>query len=161
MTVKWTKNAKINGYQVQYSTDQTFKGTKTVTIKKASTTNTTVKKLAKGKGYYVRVRTYQKVGSKTYYSAWSASKNVTIKKYSQGEIAVPRESPYLIVGRGILHRRRSENIQYREKSGIEELFFDTRLQTRNNLVKWEVCRGSLSAKLTKRIGKENETCKRN
>ena len=80
MTVKWTKNAKINGYQVQYSTDQTFKGTKTVTIKKASTTNTTVKKLAKGKGYYVRVRTYQKVGSKTYYSAWSASKNVTIKK---------------------------------------------------------------------------------
>lgn len=80
MTVKWTKNAKINGYQVQYSTDQTFKGAKTVTIKKASTTNTTVKKLAKGKGYYVRVRTYQKVGSKTYYSTWSASKNVTIKK---------------------------------------------------------------------------------
>ena len=74
---------------------------------------------------------------------------------------IPRESPYLIVGRGILYGRKSENIQYREKSGIEELFFDTPLQTRNNLVKWEVCRGSLSAKLTKRIGKENETCKRN
>ena len=40
----------------------------------------TIKKLIKGKKYYVRVRTYQKVSGKTYYSAWSGSKNVTIKK---------------------------------------------------------------------------------
>lgn len=80
MTVKWGKNAKAGGYQLQYATASNFKGAKTVAINKAATTSTTIKKLTKGKKYYVRVRTYQKVGSKTYYSAWSASKNVTIKK---------------------------------------------------------------------------------
>ena len=80
MTVKWGKNAKAGGYQLQYAAASNFKGAKAVTVKKAATTSTTIKKLTKGKKYYVRVRTYQKVGSKTYYSAWSASKNVTIKK---------------------------------------------------------------------------------
>ena len=80
MTVKWGKNAKAGGYQLQYATAKNFKGAKAVTVKKAKTTSVTIKKLAKGKKYYVRVRTYQKVGGKTYYSAWSASKNVTIKK---------------------------------------------------------------------------------
>ena len=80
MTVKWGKNAKAGGYQLQYATASNFKGAKTVAINKAATTSTTIKKLTKGKKYYVRVRTYQKVGSKTYYSAWSASKNGTIKK---------------------------------------------------------------------------------
>ena len=80
MTVKWSKNAKAGGYQLQYATASNFKGAKAVNVKKAKTTSTTVKKLTKGKKYYVRVRTYQKVSGKTYYSAWSASKNVTIKK---------------------------------------------------------------------------------
>ena len=80
MTVKWGKNAKAGGYQLQYATASNFKGAKTVTIKKAKNISATVKKLTKGKKYYVRVRTYQKVSGKTYYSAWSASKNVTIKK---------------------------------------------------------------------------------
>ena len=80
MKVAWKKNAAVTGCQVQYATAKNFKGAKTVTVKKAKTTSTTIKKLTKGKKYYVRVRTYQKVGGKTYYSAWSASKNVTIKK---------------------------------------------------------------------------------
>ena len=80
MTAKWGKNTKAGGYQLQYATASNFKGAKAVTIKKAATTSTTVKKLTKGKKYYVRIRTYQKVSGKTYYSAWSASKNVTIKK---------------------------------------------------------------------------------
>ena len=80
MTVKWGKNAKAGGYQLQYATAKNFKSAKTVAVKKAKTTSTTIKKLTKGKKYYVRVRTYQKVSGKTYYSAWSASKNVTIKK---------------------------------------------------------------------------------
>jgi len=80
MTVKWGKNAKAGGYQLQYATAKNFKGAKAVTVKKAKTTSVTIKKLAKGKKYYVRVRTYQKVSGKTYYSTWSASKNVTIKK---------------------------------------------------------------------------------
>ena len=78
--VTWKRQSGVTGYQVQYSTASSFKSAKTVTVKKAKTTSTTIKKLTKGKKYYVRVRTYQKVSGKTYYSAWSASKNVTIKK---------------------------------------------------------------------------------
>ena len=29
---------------------------------------------------YVRIRTYRKVGKKTYYSAWSKAKTATVKK---------------------------------------------------------------------------------
>jgi hypothetical protein len=36
--------------------------------------------LTKGKKYYVQVRAYKKVGKVTYWSAWSATKSVTIKK---------------------------------------------------------------------------------
>ena len=80
MKVAWKKNAAVTGYQVQYATAKNFKGAKAVTVKKEKTTSVTIKKLAKGKKYYVRVRTYRKVSGKTYYSTWSASKNVIIKK---------------------------------------------------------------------------------
>lgn len=80
MTVTWKKNSTVTGYQVQYSTSKSFKSPKTVTVKKAKTTSTTIKKLTKGKKYYVRIRTYQKVSGKNYYSSWSSSKTVTIKK---------------------------------------------------------------------------------
>lgn len=59
MTVTWGKNTKSDGYQVQYSTASNFKSAETVVVKKASTTSTTIKKLTKGKKYYVRIRTYQ------------------------------------------------------------------------------------------------------
>ena len=36
--------------------------------------------LKKGKKYWVRVRTYKKVGKKTKYSKWSAKKAVTVRK---------------------------------------------------------------------------------
>ena len=80
MKVTWEKNTAVTGYQVQYAAAKSFKGAKTVTVKKAKTTSATIKKLTKGKQYYVRIRTYKKVGGKTYYSAWSASENVTITK---------------------------------------------------------------------------------
>lgn len=80
MKAAWKKNTAVTGYQVQYATASNFKGAKTVTIKKSKTTNTTIKKLTKGKKYFVRVRTYQKASGKTYYSAWSKTKTVTIKK---------------------------------------------------------------------------------
>lgn len=79
--VKWTKNTKASGYQVQYSMKKNFKsGIKNITIKKNKTTSTVLKKLKKKKTYYVRVRTYKKLGNKTYYSKWSNVKKVKIKK---------------------------------------------------------------------------------
>ena len=49
-------------------------------IKANKTTSTVLKKLKKKKTYYVRVRTYKKLGKKTYYSKWSNIKSVKIKK---------------------------------------------------------------------------------
>jgi hypothetical protein len=80
LTLKWKKNAKATGYQIQYSTSSKFTDEKTVTVKNAATVSKTISKLTKGKTYYVRIRTYKKVSSKNYYSAWSTSKKVKVSK---------------------------------------------------------------------------------
>ena len=75
ITVK--KAASVTGYQIQYGTKKNFKGAKAV---KTKATTKTLTKLTKNKKYYVRVRTYKVISGKTYYSSWSGSKTVTIKK---------------------------------------------------------------------------------
>lgn len=80
MTVKWKKNAVGTGYQIQYSTSSKFTSPKTVTVTKNTTLSKTIGSLAKGKKYYVRIRTYKTVGSTKFYSGWSAAKAVTVKK---------------------------------------------------------------------------------
>ena len=81
MTVKWGKNAKANGYQIQYSLSSSFaSGNKTVNITSASTVSEVIGSLTKGKTYYVRIRTYKTVGSTKYWSEWSAKKSVKISK---------------------------------------------------------------------------------
>ncbi|MCC8168750.1 MAG: ABC transporter substrate-binding protein [Clostridiales bacterium] len=83
MTVKWSKNSKATGYQIQYSTSSSFTSSKTKTV--TITSNTTISKkigsLTKGKTYYVRVRCYKTSSSGTkHYSAWSTKKKVKISK---------------------------------------------------------------------------------
>ena len=80
MTVKWKKNAVGTGYQIQFSTSSKFEKPKSVTIAKNSTLTKTIGSLAKGKKYYVRIRTYKTVGKTKFYSAWSVAKTVTIKR---------------------------------------------------------------------------------
>ena len=81
-TVKWKKQKnQTTGYQIQYAANSKFsKNKKTITVTKNSTTSKTIKKLKANKKYYVRIRTYKKVGSMKYYSTWSKSKTVTTKK---------------------------------------------------------------------------------
>lgn len=80
LSVTWKKQKKISGYQIQYSTGKAFaKGTKMTNIVKSSD-KAVIKKLKKGKTYYVRIRSYQKSGSKKTYSAWSSYTKVKIKK---------------------------------------------------------------------------------
>ena len=81
-TVKW-KAVKtpvgalyVDGYQIQYSLKKNFKKAKTITVKGYGKSSYTVKKLKKKKKYYVRIRTYAKVGRNTYYSGWSGKKKV-------------------------------------------------------------------------------------
>ena len=76
-TVKWTRNAKANGYQINYKIGNTQK---TATIKSNKTLSTVLKSLKKKKTYSVKVRSYKKVSGVTYYSEWSPAKNVKINK---------------------------------------------------------------------------------
>ena len=73
------KTTQVTGYEIQYSTSKKFKSAKKKTISKNKTTSYTIKKLKAKKTYYVRVRTYKKVGSKKYYSAWSSYKSKKTK----------------------------------------------------------------------------------
>ena len=78
--VKWKKQtAQTTGYQIQYALNKKFKGAKTVKIAKNKTVKRTVSKLKSKKKYYVRIRTYKTVKGVTYYSSWSAVKNVKTK----------------------------------------------------------------------------------
>ena len=86
-TAKWKKKTnQITGYQLQYSTSNSFKSVKTITIKKNSDTSRTVSNLKGRTKYYVRVRTYKKVGNKNYYSSWSSAKTVATKPVTGVEI---------------------------------------------------------------------------
>ena len=79
-TVKWAKNDKSNGYQIQYGLKSNFSGAKSVTLTKNSILSKVIGSLSKGKIYYVRTRTYKKVSGETYYSAWSAASKIRISK---------------------------------------------------------------------------------
>ena len=77
-TLKWKKK-KCTGYEIEYSTSSSFKKAKKLTVKSRSTVSRQVKKLKKGKKYYVRVRTYNSTNGKKIYGTWSAKKTVTVK----------------------------------------------------------------------------------
>ena len=68
------KSTQVTGYQIQYSTGKSFKSHKTKWLTSYKKTSTTLSGLSAKKTYYVRVRTYKKVGGVTYYSGWSTIK---------------------------------------------------------------------------------------
>jgi hypothetical protein len=77
MTIKWKDLSAASGYQIQYSTSSKFAASKTKTVNKAAgVTSVTVKKLLKGKKYYVRMRAYRTVDQMKYFTKWSAKKTV-------------------------------------------------------------------------------------
>ena len=78
-TTTWKKTGGNSGWQVQYSTNKKFRsGVRTVNLK-ADNTKLTVRKLRSRKNYYVRIRSYKKVGKQTWYSDWSNVKRVRIR----------------------------------------------------------------------------------
>ena len=68
------KSTQVTGYQIQYATNKSFKSAKNKYATSYKTTSVTIKGLSAKKTYYVRVRTYKKIGKTTYYSGWSAYK---------------------------------------------------------------------------------------
>lgn len=77
--VTWNKQSakmaktRIEGYQIQYSTNKYFASDnhKEKKVKGYNKTSTVLKGLKKGKTYYLRICTYKKVGNKYYYSPWN------------------------------------------------------------------------------------------
>ena len=81
-SVKWNiVKAQASGYQVEYSRDKNFKkgSAKRVKVSGRKSSSLNINYLSSGRKYYFRVRTYKKVGKKTYYSPWSAAESVKIK----------------------------------------------------------------------------------
>lgn len=81
LTVTIKKVSGAAGYQVTYSTDKKFKKKATKTASSTKTT-VTLKKLKKGKTYYVKVKAYKKdsTGKKVYSSKFSKTAKIKIKK---------------------------------------------------------------------------------
>ena len=80
MTVKWERNAKASGYQVQYSLRSDFRTFKTVTVNSATAAAKTISGLTKSKTYYVRIRSFQVSGNAKSFSSLSRIRKVTILK---------------------------------------------------------------------------------
>ena len=80
ISAKWKKSTvKISGYQLQYSNSRSFKSAKTVNVSSRKVTDKKLKELKSKKKYYVRIRTYKKVGNKRFYSDWSKKTAVKTK----------------------------------------------------------------------------------
>ncbi len=68
--LRWAKAAGASGYEVQICKDKSFKSGVVKTKLAGGSKTKLSKKLSRKTKYYVRVRAYKKVGSKTYYSVW-------------------------------------------------------------------------------------------
>lgn len=82
LTVKWSTNNKASGYQIRVSTTKSFTKTTTEMIKIASKTKSTktIGKLKGGKKYSVQARAYRSYNGEIYYSEWSTSKSLKVKR---------------------------------------------------------------------------------
>lgn len=77
--VTWTKDSGVTGYQVMYGTKSDLSDGKSVDIISNTNGKKTIKGLEAKKTYYVKVRSYKKVGNSKYYGAWSDVKKVKTK----------------------------------------------------------------------------------
>lgn len=79
ITLSWSKDTSVSGYQIYRSTSPNGTYKKVKTISKNTTTSYKNTKLNAGQGYYYKIRSYKKVGSTTYYGAFSQPKALYTK----------------------------------------------------------------------------------
>lgn len=77
IVVKWKKDAKAKGYEIQYGTSKKFAKAKKLYRKSCSAN---IKKIKKKKTYYFRIRGYNILNGKKIYGKWSKSKKIKISK---------------------------------------------------------------------------------
>lgn len=79
LTASWVRQMpQTSGYELQMSASRAFLAARSMKVSGAYITSKRVTGLCPGRTYYVRVRTYQVVGGKVYYSAWSATRAVIV-----------------------------------------------------------------------------------
>ena len=78
VTMTWPKDKKASYYEIFYSTNKNMSKNKKIKVAK-SKSSYTIKKLKKGKMYYVRVRTVRTYNKKTYYGELSNVKKIKCK----------------------------------------------------------------------------------
>lgn len=79
--VKFKKVAGADGYEIVYSTGVNFGKKKTKAVSyNASKNIRTIKKLKKGRRYFVKVRAYKMNGTRKVYGKWSPVKVIRVKK---------------------------------------------------------------------------------
>lgn len=61
ISLKWTRDSKVDGYYIRYSTNKKMQNSKAITIKKNKTTSVTLKNLKRKKKYYIEIYGYKKV----------------------------------------------------------------------------------------------------
>lgn len=76
LTVKWKKVSGASYYQVQFSTNASFKNAAT---KKTTANSVKLTKLKSGKKYYIRIRSCTTANGTRVTSAWSAKKSAKAK----------------------------------------------------------------------------------
>ena len=74
--IRLKKVKGATGYVVKLSNSNKFKKVKTKKVKK---TNCVIKNIKASKRYYIKARTYKKVGGKTYYGEWGEVKHKNYK----------------------------------------------------------------------------------
>ena len=77
--VSWKKDNAASGYEITYSTKKSFKGKKTVVIKKNNITSKVIKNLVSKKKYFVKVRSYKQDEKSKNYGVYSNIKNIKVK----------------------------------------------------------------------------------
>ena len=79
--VKWEQIDDADGYQIQKSTNKSFKkNSKKYNISNTNSTSKTIKKLKSNKNYYIRIRAYKLKSETKTYSKWSNTKSIKTKK---------------------------------------------------------------------------------
>ena len=75
--IKWKKDSKVSGYQLQYAKNKNFYYSRTANISKKAT-SATLRHAGKGSRYYIRIRGYKTIKGTKYYGAWSKVKSCKV-----------------------------------------------------------------------------------
>lgn len=93
LEIRWSKKeSQVSGYKIEYSTSSSFKSSSSVTVKCAENTKKIITDLKSSTNYYVRIRTYKTVNSKTYYSDWSPVLGAKTEKGTASSSGIPAPS---------------------------------------------------------------------